>query len=98
MKIAADCKNIQEVRDSIDVIDRDIIRLIGSRAKYVTKAAEFKSNEQDVRATNRVDAMLKTRKIWAAEENISPEIIEKIYRDLVAYFVAEELHNWKERL
>lgn len=98
MKSAADCKNIQEIRDGIDAIDRNIIRLIGSRAGYVKKAAEFKSSEQDVRAANRVEAMLKTRKIWAAEENIRPEVIEKIYRDLVAYFVAEELHNWKERL
>lgn len=98
MKSVADCKDIHEVRDSIDLIDRDIIHLIGRRAEYVKKAAGFKKSEQDVRAANRVEAMLKTRKIWAAEENISPEIIEKIYRDLVAYFVAEELHNWKERL
>ncbi len=98
MKMAADCKNIQEVRDNIDVIDHDIIRLIGKRAEYVKKAAGFKASEQDVRATDRVEAMLKTRKTWAEEENIHPEIIEKIYRDLVAYFVAEELHNWKERL
>ncbi|ADY53395.1 Chorismate mutase, type II [Pseudopedobacter saltans DSM 12145] len=98
MKSTADCKNIRDVRDSIDFIDRELIGLIGRRAEYVKKAAEFKSSERDVRAADRVETMLKIRKIWAAEENISPEIIEKIYRDLVAYFVAEELHNWKERL
>ena len=98
MKIATDCKNIQEIRESIDFIDREIIRFIGRRAEYVKKAAEFKGSERDVKANERVVAMLETRRTWAAEENISPEIIEKIYRDLVAYFVAEELHNWKEKL
>ena len=39
--------------------------------------------------------MLKQRRIWAKSENLNPDIVENIYRDLVNYFIEEELKTWK---
>jgi isochorismate pyruvate lyase len=39
--------------------------------------------------------MLEQRRVWAAEEGLNPEVIEKLYRDLVNYFINEELQNWQ---
>ena len=84
-----------DVRGAIDDLDRRIVRLIGQRARYVFVAARFKTGEASVRAPERQKVMLEERRRWAEEEGLSPDVIEKIYRDLVSYFITRELDNLK---
>ena len=42
------------------------------------------------------DAMLKERRAWAEEQGLSSDLIEKIYRDLVTWFISEEMKHWEE--
>ena len=95
MKPPEHCTSIEDVRKAIDELDRQTIRLIGQRARYVEEAAKFKTDETSVRAPKRQRAMLEERRGWAEEENLSPEVIEKIYRDLVSYFMNRELDDWR---
>lgn len=44
-----------------------------------------------MRAPERQIAMLARRRGWAEEETLDPDIIEKLYRDLVDHFVAREM-------
>jgi len=37
--------------------------------------------------------MLQERRIWAENEGLNPDVIEKLYRDLVSYFIEEELKH-----
>ena len=39
--------------------------------------------------------MLEQRRIWAQEDGLNPDVIEKIYRDLITYFIEEELNHWQ---
>ena len=39
--------------------------------------------------------MLRARRAWAAEADLDPDVIEKLYRDLVAYFIVRETEHWK---
>lgn len=91
------CSNIQDIRNEIDNLDRQIIKLIGKRFKYVKAAAKFKPNETSVKAPERFQSMLEQRKNWAEQENLDPNVIENIYRDLVNYFINEELEDWKKK-
>ena len=95
MKPPEDCTSIEDVREAIDELDRRIIRLISQRARYVEEAAKFKTDETSVRAPERQRAMLEERRRWAEAENLNPEVIEKIYRDLVSYFINRELEDWR---
>lgn len=95
MKTPKDCTGMEDVREAIDILDRDIIRLIGERARYVEAAAKFKADEASVQAPERQEAMLDMRRQWAEEEGLSPDVIEKVYRDLVSYFVNRELEDWR---
>lgn len=97
MKSATDCINLAEVRSCIDELDREIISLIGKRYTYVKKAADFKTDEQAVKAPERFKSMLEKRKDWAAEENLNPEVIANLFKDLVNYFIEEELTTWKQQ-
>jgi isochorismate pyruvate lyase len=44
------CKNIEDLRANIDLIDREIVKLLSERSKYVGQAAKFKKSTQDVKA------------------------------------------------
>ena len=96
MKQPQDCQSMLNIREAIDNIDRDIINKFGKRFEYVKAAAKFKQNTQDIRAEERFKIMLRQRRIWAAENNLNPDVIEQLYRDLVNYFITEELQTWKK--
>lgn len=95
MKKPSECIDIQDIRLEIDQIDKAIIELLGKRFEYVKAAAKFKKTDTDVKASERVKAMLSQRRLWAKEENLSEDVIEKMYRDLVEYFIGCELTNWE---
>ena len=96
MKQPQDCTSIQDIREAIDSLDRDIIHKFGIRFEYVKAAAKFKQNTEEVKAEERFNSMLQQRRTWAAEHNLNPDIIEQLYRDLVNYFINEELQHWKQ--
>ena len=83
----AGCRSIEEVRAAIDDIDERIVSLLGRRAAYVKAAARFKQSRADVPAPDRLASMLRARREWAAREGLDPDTIEKMFRDLVAYFI-----------
>ncbi|NJK49238.1 isochorismate lyase [Candidatus Gracilibacteria bacterium] len=95
MKLPDECNNIQEIRTEIDYLDRELIKTIGTRFAYVKAATKFKTDETSVKAPERFKAMLEQRRVWAVEEGLNPEIIEQLYRDLVNYFIDEELKDWQ---
>lgn len=89
------CAGMADIRAEIDRIDEAVIMLLGKRFRYVRAAAPFKTDAASVRASERLVAMLEQRRIWAEQQGLSPEVIEQLYRDLVAYFIAEELRHWQ---
>ncbi|MEG4036535.1 MULTISPECIES: isochorismate lyase [unclassified Microcoleus] len=95
MKDPDECANIHEVREEIDIIDREVIDALSKRFKYVVAAARFKTSEAGVRAPDRFHAMLQQRREWALESGLNPDVVENIYRDLVNYYIEEELKHFK---
>ncbi|MCC3407400.1 MAG: isochorismate lyase [Microcoleus sp. PH2017_10_PVI_O_A] len=95
MKNPDECANIHEVREEIDIIDREVIDALSKRFQYVIAAARFKTSEASVRAPDRFQAMLQQRREWALESGLNPDVVENIYRDLVNYYIEEELKHYK---
>lgn len=91
-----ECSSIQDVRDGIDEIDRSIVELISTRSDFVKKAATFKKTQEDVRAKDRVDSMLKKRRLWALENGVAPDFIETLFKMMVSHFIGRELKEWKQ--
>lgn len=90
-----ECASIEDVRRGIDALDREVVALIGRRARYVEAATRFKTSESGVRAPERQRAMLEERRRWAEEEGLSPEVIEKVHKVLIDHFVNREMQRWQ---
>jgi len=79
-----DCDNIQEIRDAIDVIDREILQLFAQRLEYVKEIVKFKSgDEEGIIARERKELVLKQRREWAEELGLDAEMMENIFRLLI---------------
>lgn len=96
MKTPAQCENMADIRAEIDRLDRQVVALLGQRFIYVKAASKYKSSETTVRAPERFKSMLEQRRVWAEEEGLNADAIEKMYEDLVDYFIDEEMKHWKQ--
>jgi isochorismate pyruvate lyase len=78
------------VRASIDRIDRELVRLIAERGRWVEAAAAFKKTDGDARAPARVEQVVANAKALAATHGASPEVVEATYRAMIAAFIEIE--------
>ncbi|GAA2826067.1 chorismate mutase [Leucobacter komagatae] len=82
---------LHDVRAAIDALDGQIVELIANRQRWVEAAGALKSDEQAVRAPDRVEQVISKVRGLAVERGASPEVVEAAYRALVAAFIEHEL-------
>jgi len=91
-----ECKSLEEVRNNIDKIDNQIVKLIAERGLFVKQASKFKKDSSDVKAPQRVEAVIKKVRTLAAEYGANPDMIEKIYRVMIEGFINMEMDEFKK--
>lgn len=91
---AKDCKNMNEIRQSIDILDSEIVQLLGKRTLYVKEAAKFKKNSSEVKDVNRVKEVLESKKELAIKYGVSPTLIQNVYKNMIEHFIKEELNEF----
>lgn len=92
------CKSLEEVRENIDRIDHEIIKLIAKRGTYVMQASAFKKNEDGVRDPRRVEAVIRKVRGKAEEYGADPDMVEALYREMISRFVQMEMQEWSKTL
>ncbi|MEK2608658.1 chorismate mutase [Pseudomonas shirazensis] len=85
------CTSLDEVRQGIDEIDRNIVSLLAKRGRLVTQAAALKKTTDDVRAPARVEQVIRRVRDMADETGASAEVVEQVYRAMISAFITEEL-------
>lgn len=85
------CTSIDDVRQRIDLIDREIVALLAQRGQWVTQAAAFKKSTDDVRAPVRVEQVIAKVRTIATDVGASPEVVERVYRAMISAFIDQEL-------
>ena len=90
------CSSLEEVRENIDRIDDNIIQLIAERTEYVRQAAAFKKSESDVRAADRVEAVIAKVREKSQKYGASPDISETVYRNMINGFINMEMTEYKK--
>ncbi|KJS14837.1 MAG: hypothetical protein VR69_00295 [Peptococcaceae bacterium BRH_c4b] len=79
---------ITELRAEIDMVDTQIVDLLGIRTRLVAKVAEWKDTPEKVRDPAREEDVIKKVRHLAEIKNTSTELVEDVYRLLMDHFVA----------
>jgi isochorismate pyruvate lyase len=96
-KKASECKSLEEVRVEIDRIDKEIISLFGKRFDYVKEVVKYRNPDKpEVPDRNRFEQVIHQRGLWAAEQGLETASIEKVYRELIEYYIREQAELAKE--
>ncbi len=91
------CENLEQVRENIDRIDNEIIKLIAERGTYVVQASAFKKDEEGVKDTGRVEKVISKVRAKAEEYGADPDMVEALYREMISRFVSMEMKEFNER-
>jgi isochorismate pyruvate lyase len=82
---------IEEVRDRIDELDRQIVELIARRQAWVVEAGRLKTDTVAVRAPDRVEKVIAKVRALGVDAGASPDVVESTYRAMIDAFIALEL-------
>ena len=93
-----ECKNLDEVRDGIDALDRQIVGLLSERSAYIEQAARIKRSVDEIEVPARVEEVVSNVRGLATEYGMSPDIVEDVYRVMVARFIEFEMQRYRETL
>ena len=88
--------SIQEVRNRIDHIDHELVKMMALRGECVKAAAAFKTTQAAVRAPDRVQQVIDKVRIEAAKQGLPEIIIEKVYRTMIGAFIDYELEQHRQ--
>ncbi len=91
------CDTLAEVRENIDRIDRDLVRLMAERQSYVGEAGRFKKDPAAVSDPKRVDAIIARVRADAEAQKLDPAVAEKTFRAMIAAFEDYERAEWTAR-
>jgi len=90
MTLIAQCTSLDEVRQQIDRLDRQMVALIAERGAYVKQAAGFKKSVDEVPAPQRVAQVLAKVTALAGSCGADPTVIETTWRAMIAAFIDAE--------
>lgn len=92
------CNSLEEVRENIDRIDNEIIRLIAERGTYVIQASQFKKDENSVKDTGQVEKVIAKVREKAKEYGADSDMIESLYREMISRFVNMEMSEFHKKV
>jgi isochorismate pyruvate lyase len=95
LKKPEECNSAEDVRNEIDKIDHEIIKLYGERHKYVEEIVRFKNDEEGIIAKERKRQVIQDRRKWATENGLDADTFEKMYNILIENNIKRELEILK---
>ena len=91
-----ECNSIDEVRNNINNIDEQIVKLIALRGEFVKQAAKFKKDSDDVKAPERVEEVINKVKDLAKSTSANEEVLENVYRTMINSFIKAEMKEFEK--
>ncbi|WP_427452631.1 chorismate mutase [Litorimonas sp. WD9-15] len=89
-KAPDDCKTMIEVREGVDALDRELVRLLVTRQGYMHAAARIKPNRDAVYDAERIEDVVAKVLVEAKRQGLSADIAEPVWRKLIERCIAHE--------
>ena len=83
MKAPSECRNLTDIRTAVNSIDRELIELLGRRARYALAALTFKHDRKDIADPGHRRKMFAQRRQWAKRPRLNPKMIDRIFQAIV---------------
>jgi isochorismate pyruvate lyase len=87
----AECQSMEEVRNGVDRLDEEIVRLIGRRFRFMDAAARIKPVREAVRDEGRKAQVLANVARLAPAHDVPTEAAAELYERLIEASIAYEL-------
>ncbi|MEM7730044.1 MAG: chorismate mutase [Pseudomonadota bacterium] len=91
-----DCTTMAEVREGVDALDRELVRLLVTRQGYMNAAARIKPSREAVYDAARIEDVVEKVLAEAARAGLSADIAEPVWRKLIERCIAHEYNRWDE--
>ncbi|KJZ25589.1 chorismate mutase [Tritonibacter mobilis] len=92
-----DCADMSELRQAIDAIDVELVKLLRDRADYIDRAVTLKqANGWPARIQSRVEEVIANACRVAEAEGLDPQLVECIWRDMVDWSISREAREIPE--
>ena len=85
------CTTLNEAREKIDTVDEQIVALIAERNNYIKQIAHFKTSIEEVKAEERIDAVISRVREQAISLDLSPNLINDLYVRMIDAMVESEI-------
>ena len=89
--------NMDEVRASIDAIDREMVALLGRRMRWIERAGQIKPNRDSVRDEWRKQDVHAKVRAEASKHDFPQALLRDVYEVLMEGSIAHELEIFDRR-
>ena len=86
-----ECNTLDEAREKIDAVDKEIVALIAKRNNYIKQIAYFKTSIDEVKAEDRIDDVISKVRAQAISLDLSPNLINDLYTRMIDGMVEIEI-------
>ncbi|MEL6687747.1 MAG: chorismate mutase [Pseudomonadota bacterium] len=93
-KAPEQCQTMVEVREGVDALDRELVRLLVIRQGYMDAAARIKPNRAAVYDAERIEDVVSKVLAEAEIQGLSAEIAEPVWRKLIERCIAHEFETF----
>lgn len=93
-KLPEQCETMADVREGVDAIDRELVRLLVTRQGYMHAAARIKQNREAVYDAERIEDVVSKVLVEANAQGLSADIAEPVWRKLIERCIAHEFEAW----
>lgn len=93
-KLPEQCESMTDVREGVDAIDRELVRLLVTRQGYMHAAARIKQNRDAVYDAERIEDVVSKVLDEAKKQGLSADIAEPVWRKLIERCIAHEFETW----
>ena len=90
-------KNMEELRKELDLLDNDLIILFSKRFKFIEEAAIIKDDISKIRDNYRIEYIIKRLRGLAEDNDISPDIVEKLWRFIIELSIELEVEIFNKK-
>ena len=88
------CHDMNELREQIDQLDREIVNLLALRKTYMDRAAELKKHRNLVRDDKRVVDVIKKVSEHATKNGADPKLVADLYRTMIEWSINYEFDQF----